>query len=120
MLSMFFTAFLRIPGAENIMFTDSIYFTILISACVALSFISIFLFKNRILQIRLNVINAIIMICFQAWLLYKFFSFSGEVAFSVSTVFPIVSAILTFMAIKYIARDEALVRESNSFRKMRK
>ena len=57
---------------------------------------------------------------YQAWIGYAFFTREAGVAFSISAVFPIVCAILTFTAMRYIARDEAMVRSANSIRAARK
>jgi hypothetical protein len=38
-------------------------------------------------------------------------------AFTISAVFPVVSAILVFTALRYIARDEAMVRSTSRLRK---
>jgi hypothetical protein len=46
-----------------------------------------------------------------------FFSRPEGSAFGISAVFPIVAAILTFTAMKYIAGDEALVRSTSRLRK---
>ena len=40
--------------------------------------------------------------------------------FTIYCLFPIIAAILLFIAIRYLARDEALVQASNSLRKIQK
>lgn len=45
-----------------------------------------------------------------------FFNKESESAFSITAVFPIVAAILTFTAMRYIARDEAMVRSTSRLR----
>jgi phosphate/sulfate permease len=40
--------------------------------------------------------------------------------FSITVVFPIIAAIMAFTAVRYIARDEALVRSVHSLRKSQK
>jgi len=89
-------------------------FTI-ISASIAL--MSIFLYKIRILQIRLSILNSIILLAYQAWLLYYFFSRPEGTVFSITAVFPVIAAILSFTAMRYIARDEAMVMSANRLRK---
>lgn len=82
----------------------------------ALSFMTIFLYRHRILQIRLCILNSLIMIGFQGWVIWLFFSKESDSAFSISAVFPIIAAILTFTAMRYIARDEAMVRSTSRLR----
>ncbi|OFY38750.1 MAG: hypothetical protein A2X18_08735 [Bacteroidetes bacterium GWF2_40_14] len=78
---------------------------------------SIFLYKIRILQIRLSILNSIILLAYQAWLLYYFFSRPEGTVFSITAVFPVIAAILSFTAMRYIARDEAMVMSANRLRK---
>lgn len=93
----------------------------LATAISLLAFLTIFLFKKRILQIRLCVFNAILMIGFYA--LFAFFywnlgnqkealSLSLKIAFS----FPLVCLILNYLAIRNIGADEALVRSLDRLR----
>lgn len=86
----------------------------------AITLISIFLFKKRMLQIRLNVFNFIsqlgsVGICFY-YLNNATSKFGVDYKTSIIIVLPIVAAILTFLAIRAIARDEALVQSLNRLR----
>ena len=83
----------------------------------ALAFFSIFLYKHRIIQIRVCIYNSIILLGFQGWILWLFFNRPDGSAFSVTAVFPVVAAILSFTAMRYIARDEAMVRSTSRLRK---
>ena len=85
------------------------------------SFVSLFLFKRRILQVRLNVFNIMLMIGYYALLaLLLWFGNSQE---NVSDWFieiiacvPLVNVILSALAIRAILKDEALVRSLNRIR----
>ena len=92
-------------------------FLILLIAATAISFISIFLYRKRLIQIRLSIFNIIILIAYQAWIIYLFFDRPEGSAFTTTAVFPAVAAILTWLAFRYIARDEAMVRSVNRLRK---
>lgn len=72
------------------------------------------------IQLRVSIFNSIIMIGYQIWLGYMYYTSPIGSIFSITVVFPIIAAILTFMAVRYIARDEALVRSVRSLRKSRK
>lgn len=113
----------------SLFFTKMAYFTtgaikytniptllIMLIVTFALSFITIFLYRHRLLQIRLCILNSLIMIGFQGWILWMFFNKESESAFSITAVFPIIAAILTFTAMRYIARDEAMVRSTSRLR----
>ena len=84
---------------------------------IALSFISIFLYKKRILQLRLTILNSIILIGYQSWIVYLFIIRPDGSAFTTPAVFPIIAAILSWLAFRYIARDEAMVRAADRLRK---
>lgn len=104
---------------------DTNYFLILptmviIILSTLITFISIFMYKKRILQIRLNVFNLILQICSIGLLFYFLIQASKELNADYSTnvliVLPLVSAILTFLAIRAIARDEALIKSLDRLR----
>lgn len=94
----------------------------LLSAVISLvALITIFLFKKRILQIRLCVFNAILMLGyygFFAFLIYSIKSEMGDVDMSVKFAlsFPFVGLILDYLAIRNIGADEALVRSLDRLR----
>jgi len=115
LFSMFFTN-MAYTNIEEIKYTSLSTLLILLIVTFALSFITIFLYRHRILQIRLATLNSIIMLGFQGWILWMFFSRPENTAFSITAVFPIIAAILTFIAMRYIARDEAMVRSTSRLR----
>ena len=115
LFSMFFTN-MAYTNIEEIKYTSLSTLLILLIVTFALSFITIFLYRHRILQIRLATHNSIIMLGFQGWILWMFFSRPENTAFSITAVFPIIAAILTFIAMRYIARDEAMVRSTSRLR----
>ncbi|MBN1769588.1 MAG: DUF4293 domain-containing protein [Prolixibacteraceae bacterium] len=90
-----------------------------------LQLIIVFGFKNRVRQMRIAVFNILIMLGFFAvvWFFvhlslkelvgeskYSFYSFKIPLAF------PIVAAILNYLAIRAIGKDEALVRSIDRIR----
>ena len=86
-----------------------------------LALLTIFLFKKRILQIRICVFNAILMLGFYGLFAFfywdlgnqkEIFSLSLKIAFS----FPLISLILDYLAIRNIGADEALVRSLDRLR----
>ena len=86
-----------------------------------LAFVTIFLFKNRILQIRLCIFNAILM--FGIYGLFAFFTWimkgqleTASMSFKFALSFPLVSLILDYLAIRNIGADEALVRSIDRLR----
>jgi len=92
----------------------------LILMSFALTMVTIFNFKNRIRQIRLCNIDSILLIGFQIYLVVKYFGRPEGHIFTLTAVFPIAAAILCFIAMRYIARDEALVMSASRLRGPRK
>ncbi|MEL7599632.1 MAG: DUF4293 domain-containing protein [Proteiniphilum sp.] len=87
-----------------------------------LSLITVFLYKQRILQIRLSVFNAMLMIGFYLYfgfILYNLFPVENLVfqKVGVGLIMPVIAIILTIMAIRKIGADEALIRSLNRLRK---
>ena len=92
-------------------------------AVIALvAFITIFLFRNRILQIRFCIFNAILMIGFYALLGYYYWNAQKvagahfDLNLKIALTFPVVSIILDYLAIRNIGADEALVRSLERLR----
>ena len=89
-------------------------------AIVAL--VTIFLFRKRILQIRLCVFNALLMLGFYGFYAFLLFSIKGElgdelsVTGKIALAFPFISIVLDYLAIRNIGADEALVRSLERLR----
>jgi len=93
---------------------------ILLSIIVLIPFVSIFFYKKRILQMRLNFINMILLLGYLGLNYYYIQNFSkqldGIVSYQITAIFPIISVILTYLAIRAIGKDEALVRSMDRIR----
>lgn len=93
---------------------------ILLVAMPLLNLIAIFLFKKRILQMRICIFNILLMLGSLALIWY--YSYQAEntlfvdTFFSYTVVFPLVSAIFTFLAFRGIRKDEILVRSADRIR----
>lgn len=93
---------------------------LIITISIITSIVTIAIFKRRMLQIKLCIVNIILLIGLQALMLY-FVSVSkhqlgGQSTYSLIFIFPLIAAILTYMAIRRIAKDEALVRSMDRLR----
>ena len=127
LISMFFVPMARFTGSDvTVPFVAVAAFkgftltTIFQIVCAVLSVVTIFMYKNRIRQIRLCNLNTLILIGYQVIIAVYFFQrhekLGDDVLFTVPCVFPICAAILTFIAMRYIARDEALVVAASRLR----
>ncbi len=104
---------------------DELYFLtvppiILLVITTLISFTSIFLYKKRIFQMRMNSFNIILMIGYLGLNYYYIQNFSkqldGVVSYQITAIFPFVAAVLTFLAIRAIGKDEALIRSMDRIR----
>lgn len=107
-----------IPNVENVYNTWPL---LIISIVVfGIDMILIFLYKRRMIQIRLCIINTILLVGMQGLLYYYVVRveeiLSSQPHYTIIFVFPIVSAILNFLALRAIAKDEALVRSLERLR----
>lgn len=88
--------------------------------CVAalLSFGTIFLFKNRMLQIRLTIFSTILLIGYYATFMTFIFMLKEDRSFSLSwtVCLPFIAIILNWLAIRAIGKDEILVKAYDRLR----
>lgn len=86
----------------------------------SLALITIFLFKKRFLQIRLIIFNIVLMAGYYGMLFIYLWqygkSLSAKLFVEIPSAFPLVCIILNILAIRAIARDEALIRSLNRLR----
>ncbi len=103
---------------ETVKYYENIVYLIFIIAIISGNGFTLFTYKARIAQMRLAVIEAIIMTAFQIWIGVDFFRMHEhrEVIFSFTAVFPLIAAILNIMAARSIALDEALVQAAYRLR----
>ena len=90
---------------------------------VLLSFVIIFMYKKRVLQIRMCIYNALLIIGF--CVLFGFYSWQFskspelsdmKIIFRFWAAFPFVSLILNYLAIRNIGADETMVRSLERLR----
>ena len=106
--------------ADNTVITNLYPLLILLILILIINFLTIFLFKKRMLQIRLNVFNIIL----NAGLIILFFFFmhkatadmSAIISYKISIIIPLISIILYFLSIKFIRSDENLLRSLDRIR----
>jgi len=93
---------------------------ILLVLTTLISFVSIFLYKKRVVQMRMNSLNIFLMLGYLGLNYYYILNFSkqldGVVSYEITAVFPFVAAILTYLAIRAIGKDEALIRSMDRIR----
>ncbi|MCY1722495.1 DUF4293 domain-containing protein [Prolixibacteraceae bacterium Z1-6] len=111
-----FNAFGIFKG-EELLFSG-LPFLIFIGIITVLHLVAIFLFKKRILQIRVLGFTILLLLgLFGMFFYFTYASFDDvTVAFKIPVALPIVAAILDWLAIRAIGKDEALVRSLDRIR----
>lgn len=93
---------------------------IILSIISLISIVTIFLYKKRKLQMRLSVYNMILMLGLYALGFYYANQISSKliavVNYSYAVLFPVVSLILTFLAYRFIMKDEILIKSMDRIR----
>lgn len=128
MTAMCFTPLARymVDGNEGAFVTfDYWWFGGLVALAMLVPFVTIFLFKNRLLQIRLLVADVVLLVGVQAFTLWyslgvvRAAKAAGEVAagyLCTPVVFPLVAIVLAVLAVRAIWKDEKLVRSLDRIR----
>lgn len=109
---------LGVVANETFYSTWGVFGILLLSAIVA--FATIFLFRNRMLQIRMSIFNSILLIGYYMAFLAFMFVFKKDLnaSFQVSWALclPVICIILNYLAIRAIGRDEVMVKAADRLR----
>ena len=106
--------------AGDVFYTDYWPYMVLLIVTAFLQVMATTTWKHRIFQMRTAVLSAIILIAFQGWLVYDFIASGNAPAFKITAVFPVVAAILDFLAARSILADEMMVRNADRLRAARR
>lgn len=124
-VALFFSvkAFTLGPGGVHSVELTYIKYTpylILLILITILQLLAVFTFNARVFQMRTAVLSAILMIALQAWIGVDYFTADKEWIFRFTAVFPLVAAILNFIAARYVLRDQLLVESVSHLRSRKK
>lgn len=124
-VALFFSvkAFTLGPGgihAVELTYVKYAPYLILLILVTILQLLAVFTFNARVFQMRTAVLSAILMIALQAWIGVDYFTADKEWIFKFTAVFPLVAAILNFIAARLILRDQLLVESVSHLRSRKK
>lgn len=112
----------QLQGEEFVRINSAWALTIFMAIIPIIAIITIFLYKKRLVQIRLCVFNIILMLGFYV-MLYINATFiksqlgeGTELFLQYTNAFPLVCAILSYLALRAIGKDEALVYAADRLR----
>ena len=95
------------------------YFAILLSILSCMIALALIVYKNRILQMRLAVLSAIVALGMQAWRAWMYFTFQGPV-FKWTVIFPLIICISNLLAARGCFQDQLMVESAYRVRERRK
>ena len=114
-------------GTESVKYYEKMSYLIFLIMTLMANAIALFSFKARMLQMRVAMLSAILLVFFQIWLGVGFARFQlgigmeedtgAKMIFSFTAIFPIIAAILDMLAARNIALDEAMVQSAYRLRK---
>ncbi len=110
----------EIQEGKEILAVTSFPLAILFAISLLITIVTIFLYKKRNLQMRLSIINILIMLASPGVIYYyiavAFASYTALVSYSIFATMPIIASILTYMAYRGIRKDELLVMSMDRIR----
>jgi hypothetical protein len=101
---------------ETIFYRSSWILLFLLILCSAVGFVTIFLYRRRMIQIRLCLFNSLVLMGLQGFIIYCMVTAKPGAVFSLTVAFPLIAVILLLLAIRYIGRDEAMVKALHHLR----
>lgn len=125
MLSTLFLEMCRasVPSPEGapltIKFHERYQFMIFSFVTFALTVVTIGYYRQRIMQIRLCLLNSILLLFYQIWLTVAFFQLKEAFIFTVAAIFPLIAIILLLTAATFIWKDEVRFMVANAMAQKR-
>ncbi len=107
-------------GDKSIFIIDLFPLLIINLVALLLSLISLFLFKNRKVQMRLTIYNSIINLSILVLAIFYTYQITSihdvNFGFSIGLMFPLTGAIFSFLAFRAIKNDDNLVKSIDRIR----
>lgn len=123
-ISMFFCRLATIigPGGEElrIMYYEKLPYIVMLIMLMTAGICSVFCHKFPMLQARVCMISALLLLGFQMWLGIDFFRYHNDMVFSPTLIFPLVCCILNMMAARKALVDGMTLQAVKAVRKTRR
>ena len=127
-IALFFCKVGTVPGEtgddENVHYYEVTAYLIMNIMLLTANVLALCSLKNPMLQARVSIISALLMIGLQIWLLVDFFRYKESMIFSITMLFPLLEAFLNFVAARNAMIDgftiEAVRKKKNKSRKTKK
>ncbi len=123
--SLFFSvkAFVLGPGGVHVQEWTYLQFypyLVLLILTTLLHLLAIGTFKVQVFQLRTTLLAALLLLAFQGWLAVDYFTADDSLVFRYTAIFPLVAAVLDFLAARCILRDQLLIESIRHVRARKK
>ena len=110
------------PGGDEvyIMYYEKLPYLVMLIMLLTAGICSIFCYKSWALQARVCMLTALMLIGFQIWLGVDFVKYHNGMVFSLTMVFPLVSAILNVMAARKALVDGVTMQAAKYLKNRKK
>lgn len=119
-IAMFFSRVATAIGNDGnesyINFVEKIPYLIIMCSILVADIAAIATFKVRMLQMRVSVIGAFLLLGFQVWLAVDYFNAPDGLVFRYTAIFPLIACILNLLAARAIYGDELIVESASHIR----
>lgn len=90
----------------------------ILTVVALLNFVTIFLFRHRILQIRMTIFGMVLLVGYYVTMVAFVLMLKGEASFTPSwtVCIPLISLVLDWLAVRAIGKDEVLVKAYDRLR----
>lgn len=123
-IAMFFSRMATILGPEgtelDIRYYEKIPYLVMLIMLLTAGICAIFSYKSRLLQARVCILSALMFLGFQIWLGIDFLRYRHDMVFSITLLFPLVSAALNIIAARSNLVDEMTLQAVKSAKKARR
>lgn len=122
--SMFFMNFAKIIGPEGdilkIMYYEKLPYLVMLIMLISGCLFSFITHRHPLLQSRVCMLTGLILVGFQIWLAVDFLAYRKEMIFSVTMLFPMVSATLEIIAARKALVDGVTMQAAKYLKNRKK
>ena len=117
-LAFHLTGFYQTEAGTTVLISRQISIMLFGILICALNLIALFMYKSRVLQLRLCIYNILLLAGLMGVIIFMLYTVENinSVSFSLPAVFPVVSMILHYLAFRGIRKDELMVQALSRLR----
>jgi len=105
---------------EEYKYIQFIPYLVLLIIIALLQILALTTYHVRFFQMRTAVLSGLLLIALQAWIAVDYFTADQSMVFRYTAIFPLVAAVLDFLAARSIFNDQMKVESANRLRSSRR